>query len=123
MVSSADDCAHALAVLGRRDQAVAALVAELDRTKNEYAGVNAVNALTRIDALTAIPDAYRGEAVLAVISLRAGETVDIDEVRAFVRERLAAYKVPKRIVFVDAIPRLGSGKIDRRATAALIPDA
>ena len=36
------------------------------------------------------------------------------------RTRLAGYKVPKRVQFVDAIPRLGSGKIDRRAATALI---
>lgn len=37
---------------------------------------------------------------------------------AHVRTKLAGYKAPKRIVFLDALPRLGSGKIDRAALAA-----
>jgi long-chain acyl-CoA synthetase len=69
--------------------------------------------------VTAVPDDYRGEAVLAVISLRAGETVDIDEVRAFVRERLAAYKVPAQVIVVDELPKNTNGKILRRELAAL----
>jgi acyl-CoA synthetase (AMP-forming)/AMP-acid ligase II len=35
----------------------------------------------------------------------------------FARGRLAGYKVPRRVVLVDALPRLGSGKIDRQALA------
>ena len=35
----------------------------------------------------------------------------------FARARLAGYKVPKRVVVLDALPRLGSGKIDRHALA------
>jgi long-chain acyl-CoA synthetase len=69
--------------------------------------------------VTAMPDDYRGEAVLAVISLRAGESVDVDEVRAFVRERLAAYKVPARVIVVDELPKNTNGKILRRELAAL----
>jgi len=38
-----------------------------------------------------------------------------DDVRAFAKERLAAYKVPKSVVLVDELPRLGSGKADRAA--------
>jgi long-chain acyl-CoA synthetase len=69
--------------------------------------------------VTAMPDDYRGEAVLAVISLRTGETVDIDEVRAFVRERLAVYKVPAHVLVVDELPKNTNGKILRRELAAL----
>lgn len=69
--------------------------------------------------VTAMPDDYRGEAVLAVISLRTGESVDIDEVRAFVRERLAAYKVPAEVIVVDELPKNTNGKIMRRELAAL----
>jgi long-chain acyl-CoA synthetase len=69
--------------------------------------------------VTAMPDDYRGEAVLAVISLRAGESVDVDEVRAFVRERLAAYKVPTQVIVVDELPKNTNGKILRRELAAL----
>lgn len=45
------------------------------------------------------------------------ETLDVDELRAFARRRLANYKVPKRIDVVAELPRLPIGKIDRRALA------
>ncbi|CAB4888023.1 MAG: AMP-binding protein [Actinobacteria bacterium] len=66
-----------------------------------------------------IPDDYRGEAVIAVISLRDGASIDVDDVRAFVRERLAAYKVPKLVIVVDELPKNTNGKILRRELAAL----
>jgi fatty-acyl-CoA synthase len=69
-----------------------------------------------------VPDARWGEVGCALI-VRRDVALDAGKVTSEARLRLAGYKVPKRIVFVDAIPRLGSGKIDRRATAALIPDA
>ena len=37
------------------------------------------------------------------------------DVRAFAKERLAAYKVPKSVEFVDAIPRTPAGKMDKKA--------
>ncbi|MBP6771866.1 MAG: AMP-binding protein [Gemmatimonadaceae bacterium] len=60
-----------------------------------------------------------GEVGCALI-VRSDPALDAHAVERFARSRLAAYKVPKRVCFVDAIPRLGSGKIDRRAAAALI---
>jgi fatty-acyl-CoA synthase len=69
-----------------------------------------------------VPDARWGEVGCAMI-VRRDPALDAARVTAEARLRLAGYKVPKRIVFVDAIPRLGSGKIDRRATASLIPHA
>ena len=68
-----------------------------------------------------VPDARWGEVGCALI-VRRDLALDESNLIGQARLRLAGYKVPKRIVFVDAIPRLGSGKIDRRATAALIPD-
>ncbi len=69
-----------------------------------------------------VPDIRWGEVGCALI-VRRDPALDEGTVTRDARARLAGYKVPKRILFVDAIPRLGSGKIDRRATAALIPDA
>jgi long-chain acyl-CoA synthetase len=69
--------------------------------------------------VTAMPDDYRGEAVLAVISLRLGASVDTEEVRAFVKERLAVYKVPAQVLVVDELPKNTNGKILRRELAAL----
>ena len=59
------------------------------------------------------PDEYRGELVHAFVSL-AGEHTTAGELKEFCRARLAAYKCPREITFVDAIPKTPSGKILRR---------
>lgn len=55
-----------------------------------------------------------GQAVTAVVELTAPGAADADELRAGVRERLAGYKVPKRIVLVDRVERSPNGKTDYR---------
>jgi long-chain acyl-CoA synthetase len=65
-------------------------------------------------AVVGVADAYRGETVKAFVSLRPGERVHADELIAFCRERMAAYKYPRQIEFVDELPRTASGKILRR---------
>lgn len=60
------------------------------------------------------PDDEWGEAVVATVVLRDGMHADADELRAHVRERLAAFKVPKAIAFAGALPRTASGKLLRR---------
>jgi fatty-acyl-CoA synthase len=58
-------------------------------------------------------DAYRGETVKAVVVLRAearGKT-SAEDIIAWSREHMAAYKVPKIVEFVDALPKSGSGKV------------
>ena len=59
----------------------------------------------------AVPHPTLGEDVAAAIVAR--DTVDVDTVRAFVAERLAAHKVPQRIVVVDALPAGATGKVQR----------
>jgi fatty-acyl-CoA synthase len=54
------------------------------------------------------------EAVSAAAVLRAGQTLDADTLIAFCRERLAGFKVPKRVIFVDKLPKNASGKILKR---------
>jgi fatty-acyl-CoA synthase len=66
-----------------------------------------------------VADARWGEVGCALI-VRTDDSVDEARVVAHARSCLAGYKVPKRVQFVAEIPRLGSGKIDRRAAAALI---
>jgi fatty-acyl-CoA synthase len=58
-------------------------------------------------------DAYRGETVKAVVVLRsdAKGTTSADDIVAWSREHMAAYKVPRQVVFVDALPKSGSGKV------------
>lgn len=65
-------------------------------------------------AVVGVPDAYRGETVKAFVSLRPGEHVETDELIAFCRERMAAYKYPRVVELVDELPRTASGKVLRR---------
>ena len=61
-----------------------------------------------------IPDAYRGETVKAFIVVKPGKTLTEEEITQWCKEKLAAYKVPKMIEFVDALPKSAVGKILRR---------
>ena len=65
-------------------------------------------------AVVGIPDPYRGETVKAYVSLVAGESVDEQALIAYCKERMAAYKYPREIEFVDELPKTASGKILRR---------
>jgi len=65
-------------------------------------------------AVVGVPDAYRGETIKAVISLKPGQNVTPDEIRAFARERMAAYKYPRVVEIIDDLPKTTSGKIMRR---------
>jgi fatty-acyl-CoA synthase len=60
-----------------------------------------------------VPDARFGEELCAWIKLRAGETLTADEVREFCRERIAHYKVPRLIRFVDEFPMTVTGKMQK----------
>jgi len=62
-----------------------------------------------------VPDALWGERVCAAVVLRSGAQADADELAAFCRARLAAYKCPREVRFLAALPRTGSGKIAKRA--------
>ena len=62
-----------------------------------------------------VPDEYRGETVKAYVVVRPGDSLTEQEVTDFCKDRLTAYKVPKQIVFIDAIPKSAVGKILRRA--------
>ncbi|MDZ3833078.1 MAG: class I adenylate-forming enzyme family protein [Sphingopyxis sp.] len=65
-------------------------------------------------AVFGLPDERLGEVVGAVVWMAPGSQVDADALIAFLKERLAAYKVPFRIWMAgDALPKLGSEKIDK----------
>ncbi|MCU1502060.1 MAG: hypothetical protein JWM12_1414 [Ilumatobacteraceae bacterium] len=65
-------------------------------------------------AVIGLPDALWGENVVAVIQRRAGTDATEAELIAFCRDSLAGYKKPKRVVFVDELPRNAAGKILKR---------
>jgi long-chain acyl-CoA synthetase len=65
-------------------------------------------------AVIGIPDPYRGETIKAVISLKPGRRTSAEELRAFARERLAAYKYPRLVEIMEELPKTTSGKIMRR---------
>ena len=62
-----------------------------------------------------VPDEKWGEVGRAFVLRRSGEELTAEQVIAHARQRLAAYKVPKSVVVLDDLPRLGSGKADREA--------
>ena len=65
-------------------------------------------------AVIGLPDARWIEAVVAVVALKQGAAASAEELIAHVHERLAPFKVPKRVVFVDDLPRNASGKLLKR---------
>jgi len=71
-------------------------------------------------AAIAVPDEYSGEAV-KVFVVRKHEGLTADSVRAWAKERLTAYKVPKHIEFRDSLPKSNVGKILRRELRAPAP--
>ncbi|SDO89869.1 long-chain acyl-CoA synthetase [Klenkia soli] len=69
-------------------------------------------------AVVGIPDEVRGETVKAYVSPRPGATIDPDEVIAWAKERMAAYKYPRFVEVVDELPKTTTGKILRRELRA-----
>jgi long-chain acyl-CoA synthetase len=65
-------------------------------------------------AVIGVPDEYRGETVWAYVSLRPAATATPDELIAFCRRELAAYKYPRRVEVLDELPKTPTGKLLRR---------
>lgn len=67
-------------------------------------------------AVVGVPDDYRGEAVVAYVVPKSSAPGSIDEreVRDFARRRLAAYKVPRRVVLLEELPKTPTGKMRRQ---------
>jgi acyl-CoA synthetase (AMP-forming)/AMP-acid ligase II len=65
-------------------------------------------------AVFGIPDQFWGEAVKAAVVVKEGKSLTESELIDFVKERLAGYKVPKSIDFLQELPKTGSGKIFKK---------
>lgn len=70
-----------------------------------------------------LADASWGQAVAAVVELRAGRSASAADITAFSRQRLAGYKIPRRIAFLPTLPRTASGKVQRREARKAFSDA
>lgn len=65
-------------------------------------------------AVIGVPDEKWGEAVKAIVSLKANKTATGEEIISYCRQHLARFKVPKSVEFTDSLPKTASGKISRR---------
>jgi fatty-acyl-CoA synthase len=64
-------------------------------------------------SIVGVPDPIMGEAVMAFVIPRAGESLTADEIAAFARGKIANFKVPKYVEIVDSFPLTGSGKVQK----------
>jgi fatty-acyl-CoA synthase len=65
-------------------------------------------------ALIGVPDPDWGQEPWAVVVLKSGAQATAEEITEFCRQRLASYKCPRSVVFVDSLPRNPMGKVVRR---------
>ena len=77
---------------------------EVEQILNGYPGIVE-------SAIIGLPDPKWGEVVTAVIVKKEDVDIDEEEIKAYCREHLAGYKLPRHFIYVDALPRNVSGKI------------
>ncbi|MEO7678871.1 MAG: AMP-binding protein, partial [Verrucomicrobiota bacterium] len=77
---------------------------EIEEVMYQFQGI-------REAAVIGVPDSRKGEQPLAFVSANEGSAIDEKALQEFIREKLADYKVPKRIVVLAALPRNPTGKI------------
>ena len=70
-------------------------------------------------AIVGVPDDYQGESVKAFVVVHAGAELSAAEVEDHCRAHLAAYKCPRHVAFVDALPKSPSGKVLKRVLRTL----
>jgi acyl-CoA synthetase (AMP-forming)/AMP-acid ligase II len=80
--------------------------------------VLAAHPAVREVAVIGAPDEQWVEAVTAIVALKEGKTATAEELMQFCKERIASYKKPKYVHFVDRLPRDGTGQIARQETRA-----
>jgi len=88
---------------------------EIEEIIHQYPGVKEAAVIGR-------PDARRGEQPLAFVAANEGVTLNERDMIAFIREKMADYKVPRQIIFLPALPRNATGKI-LKTTLRQLPEA
>ena len=91
----------------------------------EVEGVLAEHPAVRAAAVVPVPDELRGEEVKAFIQLQpdaASAPIQPEEILRFVRERLAAFKVPRYVEYIDEFPRTPSERVEKHRLLALRDD-
>jgi long-chain acyl-CoA synthetase len=91
------------------------LVSGFNVYPNEVEDVLAGHPKILESAVIGLPDEHSGEAVSAYIVLKPGQSATEDEIRAFCKESLTGYKVPRHVTFREALPKTTVGKVLRRA--------
>jgi fatty-acyl-CoA synthase len=105
---AAFDAEGFLSIVGRRKDVIRSggesiFPAEIERVLLAHPAI-------REAGVVGVPDAHWGEAVVAAIVLRDGAALTADDVIAHVRERLAAYKKPRHVCFLPALPRTAASQ-------------
>lgn len=77
---------------------------EVEQILNGYPGIVE-------SAIIGLPDSKWGEVVTAVIVKKDDIEIDEEDIKAYCREHLAGYKLPRHFIYVEALPRNVSGKI------------
>jgi len=74
-------------------------------------------------AVVGVPDAEWGERVAAALVLKAGSAIDLASLRSWAKDFLAPYKVPSRLLVLEALPRNAMGKVTKPAVVAMFKTA
>jgi long-chain acyl-CoA synthetase len=110
-VAYADDTGHFFIVDRRKDMIITAgynvYPAEIERVVSEHQAVAMV-------AVGPVPDDVRGELACAYVVLRPGAEATESDILGFTEPRLAAYKRPRQVRFLEDLPKTSTGKIMRR---------
>jgi acyl-CoA synthetase (AMP-forming)/AMP-acid ligase II len=86
---------------------------EVERILRDMPGIRDVR-------VVAAPDPRRGQQIVACIVADPAASVGVLDVRRFCGARLASYKIPRSIVFLDTLPLTPRGKVDRTALDDLV---